>query len=43
MARVDLKTHAPQFTLIDFNGNSVALSDFTHRKNVLVIFNRGFF
>ena len=43
MARVELNKHAPKFTLLDFNGNSVSLSDFTNRKNVLVVFNRGFF
>jgi peroxiredoxin len=43
MARVELNTHAPEFTLPDFNGNRVSLSDFTDRKNVLVVFNRGFF
>ncbi|MCB2147312.1 MAG: redoxin domain-containing protein [Deltaproteobacteria bacterium] len=43
MARVALNTHAPDFTLNDFSGNSVSLSDFTGRKNVLVVFNRGFF
>lgn len=42
MDRVELNTQAPEFTLTDFNGNSVSLSDFTERKNVLVVFNRGF-
>jgi len=43
MAKVELNTQAPEFTLLDFKGNSVSLSDFTDRKNVLVVFNRGFF
>lgn len=43
MARVDLNTHAPEFTLSDLNGNSVSLSDYLNRKNVLVVVNRGFF
>ena len=43
MARVDLNTHAPEFALNDFNGARVSLSDFAGRKNVLVVFNRGFF
>ncbi len=43
MARVALNAHAHEFTSIDFSGNSVSLSDFTGRKNVLVVFNRGFF
>lgn len=43
MARVALNTPAPVFTLVDFNNNSVSLADFFGRKNVLVVFNRGFF
>jgi peroxiredoxin len=43
MARVELNTHAPDFTLLDLNGNSISLSDFTDRKNVMMVFNRGFF
>ena len=42
MARVELNTHAPEFSLSDFNGNNVSLSDFTGQKIVLVVFNRGF-
>jgi peroxiredoxin len=42
MAKVELNTRAPEFTLPDFNGKSVSLSDFAERKNVLVVFNRGF-
>jgi peroxiredoxin len=42
MPRVELNTRAPDFTLPDFNGNNVSLSDFTGRKYVLVVFNRGF-
>jgi peroxiredoxin len=42
MSRVELNTPAPNFTLPDFRGNSVQLSDFAERKNVLVVFNRGF-
>jgi peroxiredoxin len=43
MARVELNTHAPDFTLLDLNGNSISLSDFTDRKNVMMVLNRGFF
>jgi peroxiredoxin len=43
MARVELNTHAPDFTLLDLNGNSISLSDFTGQKNVMMVFNRGFF
>ncbi len=43
MARVELNTPAPDFTLNDFTGKSVSLADFLNKKNVLVVFNRGFF
>jgi peroxiredoxin len=43
MSKVELNTPAPDFTLTDFNGNKVSLSDFRGRKNVLLVFNRGFF
>lgn len=42
MARVELNKRAPEFSLLDFNGKNVSLSDFTGQKNVLVVFNRGF-
>jgi len=42
MARVELNTRAPEFTVKDFHGNDVSLSDFSGQKNVLVVFNRGF-
>lgn len=43
MSRVELNQSAPDFTLADLNGNKVSLSDFRGRKNVLLVFNRGFF
>jgi peroxiredoxin len=43
MARVELNIQAPNFTLIDFAGKSVSLADFAGQKNVMVVFNRGFF
>ena len=43
MARVELNVPAPNFTLNDFNGKSVSLSDYINKKNVMVVFNRGFF
>jgi peroxiredoxin len=43
MARVELNVKAPDFTLDDFNGNKVSLSDYKNKKNVMVVFNRGFF
>ena len=42
MPRVELNTQAPDFTLNDFNGKSVSLSDYAGQKNVLVVFDRGF-
>jgi peroxiredoxin len=43
MARVELNVQAPNFTLNDFNGKSVSLSEYINKKNVMVVFNRGFF
>ena len=43
MARVEVNAQAPNFTLQDFKGRSVSLTDFAGQKNVLVVFNRGFF
>jgi peroxiredoxin len=43
MSRVELNIQAPNFTLNDFNGKSISLADFASEKNVLVVFNRGFF
>jgi peroxiredoxin len=34
---------APDFTLMDFNGNEIRLSNFRGKKNILLVFNRGFF
>lgn len=42
MARVEVNTQAPDFSLNNFNGQAVSLSDFYDDKNVLVVFNRGF-
>jgi peroxiredoxin len=42
MPRVSLDQTAPDFSLPDFMGNVVSLSDFNGRKNVLLVFNRGF-
>jgi peroxiredoxin len=42
MPRVTLDQTAPDFTLPDFSGRPVSLSDFHGRKNVLLVFNRGF-
>jgi peroxiredoxin len=42
MPRVSLNTQAPDFTLQDFQGETVHLSDFLGTSNVLLVFNRGF-
>jgi len=42
MTRVEVNKQAPEFTAPDMSGNSVSLSDFTDRLNVLLIFNRSF-
>ena len=42
MARVQLNTPAPDFTLEDYDGHKVSLSDFSGTKPVLLVFNRGF-
>ena len=40
--RIELNQPAPDFELADFKGNMIRLSDFRGRKNVLLVFNRGF-
>jgi len=42
MAQVNLAAPAPDFTLIDTQGEEVSLSLFKNRKNVVLVFNRGF-
>jgi peroxiredoxin len=43
MSRVELNQPAPDFSLPDFNGQKINLSDFKDRNNVLLVFNRGLF
>ncbi|MBK8419964.1 MAG: redoxin domain-containing protein [Anaerolineales bacterium] len=43
MSRAELNKPAPNFTLTDYKGNEVSLADFQGKKNVLLVFNRGFF
>ena len=40
--RVQINQPAPDFSLRAVNGQQVKLSDFKHKSNVLLIFNRGF-
>ena len=42
MPKVRLNTPAPDFTLKDVRGVDVTLSDFVEKKNVFLVFNRGF-
>jgi peroxiredoxin len=42
MPRVSLNTPAPDFSLQNFQGETVRLSDFQGTSNVLLVFNRGF-
>ncbi len=42
MTEAEINPPAPDFTLPDFEGHNISLSDFAGRKNVLLVFNRGF-
>ncbi len=42
MARIKLNQPAPDFALKDLQGNLIRLSDFRGKKNVVLVFNRGF-
>ena len=42
MAKVAVNTPAPAFQLADYHGEPIALADFQGKKNVLLVFNRGF-
>jgi peroxiredoxin (alkyl hydroperoxide reductase subunit C) len=42
MPKVALNQPAPDFTLKSFTGEPVSLSAFRGKKNVLLVFNRGF-
>jgi peroxiredoxin len=42
MAKVEMNQEAPQIELEDFSGKVVRLVDFKGKKNVLLVFNRGF-
>jgi len=42
MPRVTINTPAPDFTLADYTGRIIRLSDFCGRKNVFLVFNRTF-
>jgi peroxiredoxin len=42
MPRVEINTPAPDFSLADFNGRPVRLSEFRGKSPVVLVFNRGF-
>ncbi len=42
MPRIEINTPAPDFTLTDYRGNQVSLSDYRGVEHVLLVFNRGF-
>ena len=42
MPKVSLNTPAPDFTLQNFRGETVRLSDFRGKAHVVLVFNRGF-
>ena len=42
MPRVSLNTPAPDFNLKDYLGNNFNLSEYSNKKNLLLVFNRGF-
>jgi peroxiredoxin len=42
MSKVALNTPAPDFTLPDFEGRRVNLSEFKGQSNVVLVINRGF-
>jgi peroxiredoxin len=42
MPKVTINKRSPDFTLKNFSGEPVTLSDYRSHKNVLLVFNRGF-
>lgn len=42
MPKVSINAPAPDFTLDDFEGKTVRLSDFKGKSNVMLVFNRTF-
>ena len=42
MPKVAFDTAAPEFSLEDYQGQTVSLSDFKGQTNVLLVFNRTF-
>jgi peroxiredoxin len=42
MPKVKINTPAPDFSLNNFKGELILLSQFKDKSNVLIVFNRGF-
>jgi peroxiredoxin len=42
MPQIAINTPAPDFTLPDFKGETVRLTNFVGKAHVLLVFNRGF-
>lgn len=42
MARLELNTPAPDFSLNDFRGDPFRLSDWQQKRHVILVLNRGF-
>jgi peroxiredoxin len=42
MTQVVMNTPSPDFTLLDYTGKTVQLSDFRGKTHVLLVFNRSF-
>ena len=42
MAKIQVNTQAPDFTIKDFHNQSFHLSDYQGRKNIFLVLNRSF-
>jgi len=42
MNRLESNTQAPEFELTDARGNIIRLADFSHKKIIFLVLNRGF-
>ena len=42
MSKVQINTESPDFVLNDFDSKEISLSNYRNKKNVLLVFNRGF-
>ncbi len=42
MSGIEINSKAPDFRLVDTRGDTIQLSHFRGKQNVLLVFNRGF-